>query len=291
MRAALRESFPFLLAAVFVKLYSSLDVQFLYRVLGQAAVGVYGVAYKYTYAFQFVPLAFSAALYPRLAALIGQGNKAEAAQLLERAFRYMLVIGLPLTFGLMAVAAPAILLAGEEYSAGIAVLSLMPLALLPSFLDIPVGSVLNAAHRQTFKTMLFGATLVLNAVLNALLIPRFGMMGAAYASIISLTVLFVSGFRVLPRILPTFHLGKVARIAIAPAVAALGMYGVTRATVGLLEAAPPVELAVAVPVGGVTYALLLIAFGGISRAECARALALIRRKPTPEAYEDPAPDA
>ncbi len=287
-KTTLRESAPFLLAAVFVKLYSSLDVQFLYHYLGQAAVGVYGVAYKFTYAFQFIPLAFSAALFPQLSKLIGEDKRGEAALILERAFRYMLIIGTPLAFGLAAVAGPAILLAGEEYAAGAAVLAILPLALIPSFLDIPVGSVLNAGHRQGVKTALFGLTLVVNLILNAVLVPRFGMMGAAYASIVSLYVLFLSGFSFVPKILPTFRPSRLWHIALPALVSGGVMYVTVRALIAAVDFSPSQELLLAVPVGGIVFAVSIFLTRGVRAHEIRNLMSTLRRKPS---YAPPAPDA
>ena len=54
-------SWPFALAAIFVKIYSTTDALLLEFYLGESAVGMYSIAYKLTYAFQFFPMAFVAA--------------------------------------------------------------------------------------------------------------------------------------------------------------------------------------------------------------------------------------
>ena len=66
--APVKASFMFFLAAVFTKIYSYVDSFTLNRVIGEGAVGAYSAAYKLTYAFQFLPLAFVGALYPAFAA-------------------------------------------------------------------------------------------------------------------------------------------------------------------------------------------------------------------------------
>ncbi|MFH1712394.1 MAG: oligosaccharide flippase family protein, partial [Patescibacteria group bacterium] len=50
-------AFAFFLAAVFVKVYSYVDSLILGKIIGNEAVGIYSVAYKLTYSFQFLPLA------------------------------------------------------------------------------------------------------------------------------------------------------------------------------------------------------------------------------------------
>src|SRR5262245_18031319 len=82
-----RDASPFLLAGLFVKAYGNIDIQFLNRYLGEAAVGIYAIAYKYTYAFQFLPLAFVAALYPGMSARVGKDPEG-LHRLFDRAMRY-----------------------------------------------------------------------------------------------------------------------------------------------------------------------------------------------------------
>ena len=64
---------PFALAALFVKTYSYVDSILISKFLDTTAVGIYSIAYKFTYAFQFLPLAFTAALYPAMSAVVGKG--------------------------------------------------------------------------------------------------------------------------------------------------------------------------------------------------------------------------
>src|SRR3989338_165380 len=57
---------PFAIAAIFARVYSYADTLILSKLAGDQAVGWYSVPYKITFAFQFIPLALIAALYPRL---------------------------------------------------------------------------------------------------------------------------------------------------------------------------------------------------------------------------------
>jgi O-antigen/teichoic acid export membrane protein len=57
---------PFTLAAIFARIYSFADSIILSKLAGDTVVGWYSIAYKITFAFQFVPLALTAALYPKL---------------------------------------------------------------------------------------------------------------------------------------------------------------------------------------------------------------------------------
>ena len=57
-------TYTFALAAIFAKIYAYMDTFLIKIFLGDEEVGFYSVAYKITFALQFIPLAFVAALYP-----------------------------------------------------------------------------------------------------------------------------------------------------------------------------------------------------------------------------------
>ena len=133
---------------------------------------------------QFLPLAFAAALYPTFSSQMA-GDQTALKQTFDSSIWYMLILSVPIAFGLWAVAPEAVQLAGSEYAASAIVLQSLVFVLIPIFLDFPVGSLLNAADRQSTKTWLMGITMVINIILNALFIPQFGIVGAAYAALVS----------------------------------------------------------------------------------------------------------
>lgn len=198
--APLRAASAFFLAAVFVKIYSYIDSFTLHAVIGSAAVGLYSVAYKLTYAFQFLPLAFVGALYPTLA------SHAHDPQTLRKVFLdaewYLALLAAPIVFGVFALAPEIIaFFYGADYAGSVLPLSLLIFVLLAIFLDFPVGSLLNATGKQSTKTVIMGVTMVLNAAANFILVPRLGVPGASIAAIISFTFMFIAGFAMLPKAL------------------------------------------------------------------------------------------
>lgn len=213
----LRAAAPFAISTVFVKIYSYLDTILLSKFLDTTAVALYGVPYKITYAFQFLPMSFVAALYPRFSATLHQ-DRAESEVLLVRSLWYMAVLALPLTTGISLIAPDLIALAGSAYAESIPVLRVLVFVLIPIFLDFPIGSLLNAAHKQHVKTALMGLTMVVNAVLNVWWIPMFGVIGAAYAAMVSFTFLFVAGAATLPSLLNISNLKRLF-VPILPIVA------------------------------------------------------------------------
>jgi O-antigen/teichoic acid export membrane protein len=209
----LRAAFPFALAAIFVKVYSYTDAILISKYLGTEAVGMYSVAYKYTYAFQFLPLAFVAALYPGFSELVAKDISA-LRQLFEQAMRYMALLATPIVFGLWSIASSVVLLAGEAYEEAGPVLAILVFALLPIFLDYPIGSLLNAAYHQTAKTVIMGLTMIMNVTFNFWLIPFMGVSGAAVSALISFTFMLACGLWFVPKIIPGYSLWSLGKICV-----------------------------------------------------------------------------
>lgn len=268
--APLKAAFAFFLAGVFVKVYGYLDSFVLQAQLGVDAVGVYSVAYKLTYAFQFLPLVFVGALYPSMAASAGDSERLR--KIFLAAEWYMALVAAPIVFGIATLAPEIIaLLYKPTFAPAAGVLQVLIFALLLIFLDFPVGSLLNATHRQYTKTWIMGGTMVVNAVGNFLLIPVLGIPGAAIAALLGFTFMLGAGVVAAQRVV-TFSLRDLAATTWRFFVAGAVMGG------AVLLVKPLVPLVAAIAVGAVVYVGLLF----LSRAvtvEHMRALQqLVRRK-------------
>jgi len=273
-----KTSIPFALAGGFSKLYSYVDSILLSVFIGTAAVGVYAVAYKMTYAFQFLPMAFVAALYPGMSALVGKDTE-KLAKLFEKAIWYLLIIGSPIVFGIFAVAPDIIRLTGGEYLAAAPVLRVLIFVLIPLFLDFPIGSLLNAADRQTTKTAIMGITMVINVILNALLIPKMGIVGAAYAAEASFWFMFLAGLYFVPKIIP-----KTPWKHLSWLFAKIVCSGIVMAAATMLLR-PIVGFFVVVPLAAIFYGLLLFVTRSIRMEQLKELRGIIFRKK----YEEIAP--
>lgn len=193
-RRLILESVPFGIAGISVKLYSYVDSLFLHAFHGPIAVGMYAVAYKLTYALQFLPITFTAALYPALAELWSRHEREKLHATFLGSMRLLAAIGFPATAGLSALADPLLpLVAGEAYRAAIPTFRILPWVLLPIFMDFPVGALLNATHRAHLKTVAMVATMFLNIALNMFLVPIYGSVGAAWAGVTTFWMLLCIG--------------------------------------------------------------------------------------------------
>jgi O-antigen/teichoic acid export membrane protein len=182
------------MAGIFVKIYSYVDSQVLNAVHGAVAVGQYAVAYKLTYALQFMPMVFVAALYPGLSHA-AEHDKGAIPGIMKGSQRLMLIAAVPMTALLSALSGRLIyLLYGAKYAGSIPTLLVLPWVLIPIFLDFPIGSLLNSTRRAHLKTAAMGIAMVINVILNFILVPPYGPVGAAWAGVVSFWALFFVGW-------------------------------------------------------------------------------------------------
>lgn len=193
LRQLFQEAVPFAIAGISVKLYSYVDSLLIQAHQGTYTVGMYAVAYKMTYALQFLPLTFSAALYPAFAASWKKHDHEGIQRTFLGSLRFLAAISFLLSSSLSALAAKIIpFIYGPHYIDAIAPFQILPWVLLPIFMDFPVGALMNATHRAHLKTTAMVCTMAVNVILNFILVPRFGPVGAAWSGVVSFwTLLFI----------------------------------------------------------------------------------------------------
>lgn len=196
---------PFAIAAIFARVYSYIDTIILSRLLDTVAVGQYGIATKITFAFQFIPLALVAAVYPRFSEYYIK-NKERLAYLFEQSVKYLLLIALPIAVGIGLLAKDIVLtLYTTEYLAAVLPLQILMCSLVFSFVSFPIGAMLNACDKQNVQTAIVALILIINITLNVALIPTLGIVGAAVAACAGNMLLSVLGYLIIPTITPISH--------------------------------------------------------------------------------------
>ncbi len=267
------KSFPFALAGGFVKIYSYVDTLLLRQFFSDSVVGYYAVAYKLTYAFQFLPLAFVAALYPGMSAAHASPERDALRHLFMESLRLMMIVSVPIVALLSGFAFTIIpLIYGRAFLASVAPLTLLPWVLIPIFVDFPIGSLLNATHRAGKKTTAMGITCAINVTANVILVPRYGPLGAAIAGVVSFWTLLAVGTFFVRRDLPS--VGWMTWLVARGSGVALVAWIVIR--FWLSSFSLPIALALAT---GLLFVLLVVS-GLVTRPDLMIIKRLLRREST-----------
>ncbi len=262
---------PFALAGIFSRVYSYIDSVMLSKLATDTAVGLYGAAYKMTFAFQFLPMSFAAAIYPAMSEYYVK-DRSKLSAIFAKALKYLAIVVLPLSFGIAVLAQPLVnLIYGPAFAAAALPLRIIIFSLIFAFLYWPAGSLLNACDRQSANTLVMGTTMGVNILLNLILIPYLQSTGAAIAALIGNLILFVGAVVFAHRVvIIDFH------NFISPVLRTLAAATIMALVILPLHDSPAVWLSV--PLGIVTYAIALFALKGVSVPEVKTLVSLLLRR-------------
>ena len=181
--------FAFLTIASLVYLKNGMVV--LSKLAGEEAVGLYAAAYKIVEVGILFPNALAMAFFPQVSRLI-ISNKKRLAGLYFKSVLIAFLLALPLL--LLANLFPKEILGflfGMEFTRAASAFSVLGLSLVLFFVNALPGNIIQSSKRLTsFLPWAFFNTLF-NIALNLFLIPRFSLLGAAYAILITEAVGFV----------------------------------------------------------------------------------------------------
>jgi O-antigen/teichoic acid export membrane protein len=165
------------------------DILLLGLMREDAEVGIYRVVLQGAILVTFFLQSIDMVLQPLFVRLYTRGETQRLQRLVTLCARAILLFAL-LVWALYIVAGREILgfVFGDGFREGYTALVILGLAQLIKAAAGPVGTLLNMTghERYTMRVVLLAA--VVNVVLNVVLIPQFGMLGAASAFAVSLTV-------------------------------------------------------------------------------------------------------
>lgn len=237
---------------------------------GPVAVGFYELA-KQVSEFVVVPAAsFGFSATPAYGESTAAGDDAGAARLYRSSIRHVLLLYVPAAVGLVLVARPTVTyLFGEQYAGAAPVLQVFAgFVVVQSLTAVTTGGldyVGRAGTRATVKTVTAGS----NVLLNLALIPQFGALGAAAATLLTYSAYAAASLVVMHRELGLSS-GYVALMGVRAAAIA-GAMGVTVTTL-LPYVSGVVSLFSVVAVGVGVWALLAFGSGTLDAAEVRAAL-------------------
>lgn len=241
------------------------DVLLLDVLVGNEPAGLYKAALVLVQFLWFVPRSVQSVMIQSTSDLWAKGKIQRIQAIASRVTRYSLLITALMAVGLGALAADVAPFYARVENADAMVLPI--LLLLPGTLGFAVARpMLSINHAKGDMRTLIGATAaaaILNLVLNVLLIPRYGMVGAAVATSVGYGSL------------PLFQIGAARRLGYDP----LADARLTNVVLTTVFAAVPIvgltafidssllALVVVPPVGFLVYAAFSLATGAVTVEE------------------------
>jgi O-antigen/teichoic acid export membrane protein len=159
-----------------------LDVMVISALADPEAAGIYSVASRFAALISLGSAAATVRALPLLAEQLGQGARDAAARTLAQASRAALALAATAGLLLAAAAGPLLGLFGPGFRGGATALCLLAVAHVALAAGGAASTALIASGNERRIAVVTGLGIVANVTANLLLVPRYGMTGAAAAT-------------------------------------------------------------------------------------------------------------
>jgi len=137
-------------------------------------------------------------LAPTYEAEKAKGNADTAARIYEEALSHGLLLYIPAAAGIILVAEPVIeIFFGNDYLGAVPVLQILAIYAVLQAVTKLTSDGLNYLGRARARAIVKAITSVLNVILNLLLIPTMGVIGAAFSTVITYSVYTFANFYIM----------------------------------------------------------------------------------------------
>jgi len=192
-RHLLHYSWPLAFSSVAIILYMKIDQLMLDAYLGKAVFGVYDTVVKLSEGWYFIPMAIVTALFPAIMNA-RRDDPARYRRRLQHLYELMTMVSVAIAV-VTTLVAPFVYRTfySAAYAAGAPVLTVHIWAGVFMFLYVATGQYLLAEGYTRISLARAVAGAIINIGLNSWWIPEYGMIGAAYATLVTYasTALFV----------------------------------------------------------------------------------------------------
>jgi O-antigen/teichoic acid export membrane protein len=229
--------------------------------MGVTDAGIYSAAYSLGSYAAFLIMPIGTVIYPTIAKLYDEGNLDKTRNYLSYSVKYFFMVAIPAGVGISVLAKPLLqILTTAEFAPGAVIIPFVASGVIINAMH-PIGEyIILLAKKTNLLVMLLILSAITNIILNIILIPGMGLLGAAVATLIAYALLGISTLLVSRRYLkfnlnPVFMLKSIA----ASTVMAL--------CIRLIDPRSIAWVIASIAIGVVIYFGALLALKGLSRGE------------------------
>ena len=181
----LKDSWPLILSGVVVSIYMKVDQVIIKKMLGAEEVGYYAAAVRLSESWYFIPVAISNALFP---AIVNAKNisKEIFQNRLQKLYDMLTWIAIGISIPVSFFAKDIInLLYGDKFLSSAPILTIYIWAGAAVFLGVASSQYLVTENLTKISLMRTSLGMIANVILNLILIPLYGIIGSAVATLLS----------------------------------------------------------------------------------------------------------
>lgn len=178
----IQSALPLMLIAGMKIINARTDLLMLGAMKGPKEAGIYAVANRGAELISFILIAINTALAPTVVNLFAAGETKKLQKIITKSTRIILVFSLPIGLALIIFGHWFLLLFGEAFTQGRVTLAILSFGQIVNASMGSVGLLLVMTGHEKSVAIGVGISAALNVILNALLIPKWGVAGAAIAT-------------------------------------------------------------------------------------------------------------
>ena len=178
-------AFPLAMVTLLNMLLVRTGILFLGAFWGTEAAAPYGAATRMVELVVYVLTAVNGIASPLLAAAYFKQKDAEFRRILLHSARWLALLTIPMVVGLVLFGKFFLGLFGDAFVSAYIPLIILAVGQLVNALTGSVSAAMSMTGHQRPLALTLATVVVLNIVLNAVLVPRFGAIGAAWATAIA----------------------------------------------------------------------------------------------------------
>lgn len=184
----LKTSYPMALSAISFFLMQSTDVLFISAYDTFDSVAYYSIAVKLASVTALALISVNIVIAPKIASIYNDKNFYELKLILKKATRINVVISLPIIIVLLCFSEYILSTFGSNYVLAKSALWVLLIAQFFNSVTGPSALYLNMTGRQKKLNVILLISLLINIVLNIILVPAYGMLGAAISTTASFII-------------------------------------------------------------------------------------------------------
>jgi polysaccharide transporter, PST family len=184
-KTLLKKSYPLILSGLTIMIYMRIDQIMLGQMIGDRSVGIYSAAIRISEVWYFIPMAISSSVNPSIFAAKETNESLyydRILKLLRLLVLISIVVAIPMTFLSENIIQVVF---GNDYAEAGQVLAIHIWASLFVFMGVATSSWFIAENLTHLSLSRTGIGAIINILLNLMLIPHYGGIGAAIATVIS----------------------------------------------------------------------------------------------------------
>lgn len=188
-RELIKEATPLLFSSLFMYMLNYTNTILLGLLVSEKLVGVYNIAYKVSSVGLLIVISVSTIITPRIAELYGLKEYFALRKLVQNATRLVAICTLPVVLTLIFGSEFILQIWGEEAKEGSCALIIISAGIMFNALSGNVDQILNMTDNQRILQNITLVSFFFNLIFALLLIPHYGIVGAAIASLVTNVVM------------------------------------------------------------------------------------------------------